>query len=392
MFGTAQSAHQVEGGNVNSDWWDWERAPGTPCREPSGDACDFYHRYREDIALMAGLGFGAFRLGIEWARIEPAEGEFSRAALDHYRRVLAACHEFRLQPVVTFHHFTLPRWLAARGGFVYEGYPALFERYAERAAAALGDLIAYACTINEPEGLGEGGWILGVNPPGRQGDVEGMWRVVENVLQAHRRAAGAIRASAGVPTGVVLALPDVQYEDGATPGSTSVELNSSVSDRFFELARDDDFIGVQTYTRNRFGPEGPRGPRVEWGTGEAVERGDTTQLGQEVYPAALGNTIRRAWKSTGGTPVIVTENGIATADDEKRIAFVEASLREVLTCLAEGIDVRGYLYWSLLDNFEWSLGYRPRFGLVEVDRETFGRRPKPSAYWLGEVARRGALP
>ncbi len=383
MFGTAQSAHQVEGGNVNSDWWDWERAPGTPCREPSGDACDFYHRYREDIALMAGLGFGAFRLGIEWARIEPAEGEFSRAALDHYRRVLAACREFRLQPVVTFHHYTLPRWLAARGGFLCAEYPALFERYCTRAAAALGDLMSYACTINEPEGLGEGGWILGVNPPGRKGDVQGMWQVAENALEAHRRAAPAIRSQAGIPTGVVLALPDLQYEEGATPGSTGVELNSLVSDRFFELARADDFIGVQTYTRIRLGPEGLRGPS---------EAADTTQLGQEVYPAALGNTIRRAWKSTGGTPVIVTESGIATADDAQRIAFVEASLREVLTCLAEGVDVCGYLYWSLLDNFEWSLGYRPRFGLVEVDRETFARRPKPSAYWLGEVARRGALP
>ena len=392
LFGTATSAHQVEGGNTNSDWWEWEHRNGTPCVEPSGDACDFYHRYRDDIALMAGLGFNAFRFGIEWARIEPEEGEFSVAALDHYRRILAACREFRLAPIVTFHHYTLPRWLQAHGGFLLDDYPRLFERYCRRATAALGDLIAYACTINEPEGLGEGGFILGVNPPGRKGDVAGMWRVTENVLVAHRLGAAAIRSQAKIPVGVTLALPDLQYEDGATPGDRPVELNSRISDRFFELARDDDFIGVQTYTRNRFGPEGPRGPHVIWGQGLPEEREDTTQLGQEYYPQALGSTIRRAWQSTGGTPVLVTESGIATTADPKRIAFIAAALREVLTCLDDGIDVRGYCYWTLLDNFEWSLGYGPRFGLVAVDRTTLARTPKPSASWLGAVARSRFLP
>ena len=391
LFGTATSAHQVEGGNTNSDWWEWEHRKGTPCAEPSGDACDFYHRYREDIVLMAGLGFNAFRFGIEWARIEPAPGEFSSAALRHYRRVLATCRELRVIPIVTFHHFTLPRWLQAQGGFLLDDFPQLFERYCERSAGALGDLIGYACTINEPEGLGEGGFILGVNPPGRKGDVDAMWRVVEHVLEAHRRGAAAIRARAGIPTGVTLALPDLQYEDGATPGDSHVELNSRVSDRFFELARDDDFIGVQTYTRNRFGPEGPRGPHVDWSKRPPEERDDITQLGQEYYPQALGNTIRRAWSSTGGTPILVTENGIATTDDAKRRRFIDAALRQVLGCLAAGIDVRSYLYWTLLDNFEWSLGYAPRFGLVSVDRTTFARTPKPSAYWLGAVARAGEL-
>jgi beta-glucosidase len=334
----------------------------------------------------------ATTFGIEWARIEPEEGEFSRAALGHYRRVLVSCREHGLAPIVTFHHFTLPRWLQAKGGFLFDGFPALFERYCERAAGALGDLIAYACTINEPEGLGEGGFMLGVNPPGRKGDIDGMWRVAANLLEAHRRGASGIRAKSGIPTGVTLALPDLQYEDGATPGEHQVELNSRVSDQFLELARDDDFIGVQTYTRNRFGPQGPRGSHVEWGKGLPKETAQTTQLGQEYYPQALGNTIRRAWKSTGGTPILVTESGIATAFDEKRISYIEAAMREVLACLAAGIEVRSYLYWSLLDNFEWSLGYGPTFGMVAVDRQTFARRPKPSANWFGRVARARALP
>jgi len=392
LFGTAQSAHQVEGGNVNSDWWRWEHTDGSPCREPSGDACDFYHRYREDIELVASLGFNAFRFGIEWARIEPAEGEFSHAQLDHYRRVLAACHQNGLTPIVTFHHYSLPLWLADLGGFDWNGFPKLFERFCQRSAAALGGLIGFASTFNEPEGLGEGGYLLGVNPPGHKGDLDAFWRVANFVLEAHRLGVAAIRRETGVPAGVTLQLPDLQYEDGATTGETHVELSARVSDLFLEAARQDDWVGVQTYTRNRFGPEGPRGPRVAWASGgDPVETENTTQLGQEFYPQALGATIRRAWRGAGGTPILVTESGIATSDDEKRIRYMRLALQEVLGALTAGIDVRSYLYWSLLDNFEWSLGYRPTFGLVAVDRDTFTRTPKPSADWFGEVARAGEL-
>jgi len=394
LVGASVSAHQVEGGNTNSDWWWWEHAEGTPCLEPSGDACDFYHRYREDVALEGDLGYNAFRFGIEWARIEPAEGEFSSAELAHYRRLLAACHEQRITPIVTFHHFTLPIWLHHQGGFTAPRFPELFERYCERAAVALGDLIGYACTINEPQGLGLSGYVLGINPPGKKGDVEGAHLATENLLEAHRRGAAAIRRWTKAPVGICLALPDLQYEDGAQPGRSGLELESRISDRFFELARKDDFIGVQTYTRFRFGPEGPRGSGHEWSdlSRELTETDEMTQMGYDYYPQALGGAIRRAWKSAGGVPILVTESGVATAIDEKRIRYMDAAVRETLACIAEGIDVRGYIYWSLLDNFEWSFGYRPTFGLIAVDRQTLARRLKPSAYWLGEVARTRALP
>ena len=394
LVGASVSAHQVEGGNTNSDWWWWEHAEGTPCAEPSGDACDFYHRYVEDIALQGELGYNAFRFGIEWARIEPAEGEFSRAELAHYRRLLSACREHRITPIVTFHHFTLPMWLHHQGGFTWPRFPELFERYCDRAAAELGDLIGYACTINEPQGLGLSGYVLGINPPGRKGDIDGAARTTENLLEAHRRGAAAIRRRAEAPVGICLALPDLQYEDGSQPGESGFEVESRISDRFFELARNDDFIGVQTYTRFRVGPEGPRGPGHEWSnlSRGLVETNETTQMGYEYYPQAVGGGIRRAWKSAGGVPIVVTESGIATAFDEKRIRYMDTALRETLACIAEGIDVRGYIYWSLLDNFEWAFGYGPTFGLIGVDRKTFARHPKPSAYWLGDVARAGALP
>jgi beta-glucosidase len=390
LFGASVSAHQVEGGNTNSDWWWWEHKEGSPCVEPSGDACDFYHRYPEDVGLMAGLGLTSFRFSIEWARIEPAEGEFSPAAFHHYRRVLAACREHRVVPMVTFHHFTLPMWLHELGGFAYDRFPELFARYCDRAAAELGDLIGYACTINEPQGLGQSGYVLGINPPGHTEDREGAKRTNDNLLEAHRRAAAAIRSRARIPVGICLALPDIQYEDGASRGTTSLELESLVNDRFFELARDDDYIGVQTYTRFRIGPEGPRSPGHDWSdtSRELDESETTTQMGYEFYPQALGAAIRRAWKSTGGRiPILVTESGVATRFDERRIAYIEAAIGEVKACLAEGIDIRSYVYWSLLDNFEWAFGFKPTFGLVAVDRTTMARRPKPSAYWFGELAR-----
>jgi beta-glucosidase len=393
LFGASISPYQTEGNNTNTDWWWWEHIADTPCREPSGDACDFYHRYREDVALLAGAGLNCFRFGIEWARIEPAEGEFSDAELAHYRRMLDACHEHSVAPMLTFHHFTLPRWLHEKGGFACDDFPALFERYCDRAAAVLGDLIAYACTINEPQGLGSSGWLLGINPPGHTDDREGAQRAVDNLLEAHRRGAAAIRARAGVPTGVTLAMPDLQYEDGAEPGTSSLELESRVTDWFLEQARADDFIGVQTYTRFRFGPEGSRSPGSDWSdaTRKLVETDETTLMGYEFYPRAIGGAIRRAHRSCPGVPILVTENGIATANDDKRIAYIDAAMREVLACMAEGIDVRSYLYWSLLDNFEWALGYAPTFGLVAVDRHTFARHPKPSASWLGAVAKSRSL-
>ena len=149
LWGTATAAHQVEGNNINSDFWVMEHVPGTMFAEPSGDACDHYHRYRDDIALLVELGFNTYRFSVEWARIEPEEGCFSRASLEHYRRMLTACHEHGLTPMITFHHFTSPRWLIAAGGWESKETPAKFARYCERTTRYLGDLIGAACTINE---------------------------------------------------------------------------------------------------------------------------------------------------------------------------------------------------------------------------------------------------
>jgi beta-glucosidase len=402
IWGTATAAHQVEGNNVNSDYWVLEHTPGAPYVEPSGDACDQYHRYAEDIAMLARLGFNAYRLSIEWARIEPEENEFSRAVLDHYRRVLACCHEHKITPIVTFHHFTSPRWVAGDGGWEEKKTAERFARYCERAAAHLGDMIGVACTINEAN-LSAYLYLLGTLPekidPARATWLADAARKVgaaperfapflmchqmktrDTMLEAHRLAVAALKSSRGkFPVGITLALGDLQAVPGGEQRRDRVR--AECQDIFFEAARGDDFVGVQTYTRDRFGADGalPPEPGVE-----------TTMMGYEFWPEALEATIRRA-SAVARVPVIVTENGIGTDDDTRRIEYVRRALSGVARCIRDGIEVRGYCYWSLLDNFEWNFGYRPTFGIIAVDRATQVRTLKPSAQWLGEIALANAI-
>jgi beta-glucosidase len=381
IWGTATSAHQVEGSNYNSDWWAWEHDPSSPCREPSGDACDHYHRYGDDIELLARLGFNAYRFSIEWARIEPEEGEFSLAQLEHYRRMLAACYDNGLTPVVTYHHFTSPRWVAASGGWTEPLTAERFARFSERATAHLGDLVGLACTINEPNIVAENGYEAGVFAPGRK-EPEARDKANDVFVNAHLRAYEAIKSVAPeVPVGITLAMRDYQAVDGGE--ATLERLRGRSEDLYLEAARGNDFVGVQTYSRERIGPEGSLGPE---------EGAEVTLMGYEFYPEALEATIRRATEVTRAVPVVVTENGIGTDDDDRRIAYVATALKGVRRCLDDGIDVRGYFYWSALDNFEWALGYEPTFGLIAVDRATQRRSPKPSAAWVGDLARAGAAP
>jgi beta-glucosidase len=404
VWGVATAAHQVEGNNLASDYWLLEHTPGTGFTEPSGDACDQWHRYREDLGLIAALGLGAYRFSIEWAKIEPEEGHFSHAVLEHYRRLLGACREHGLLPVVTYHHFTTPRWVTADGGWTDERTADRFARFCERATAHLGDLIGMACTINEPNtpilvshalrlegrgleaiaeaGLAEAARRCGVPrarfQPFLFADAA---RTRDVMVAAHVKARDAIKGSRrrDFPVGVTLAMQD----DQAAPGGEAVRdrVRRELYGAFLEAARADDFVGVQTYTRMRWGPDGMLGP--EPGV-------PTLVMGYEFWPEALEGTIRYAAREAR-VPIHVTENGIGTDDDEQRIAYVRRALAGVGRCLADGIDVRSYFYWSLLDNFEWLYGYGPRFGIVEVDRTSQARRVKASGRFLGTIARANAL-
>jgi len=397
LWGAATAAHQVEGNNVNNDNWLLEHVKPTLFAEPSGDACDHYHRYADDIKLLASLGFNTYRFSIEWARIEPEEGFFSSAELEHYRRMLAACHENRLTPMVTFNHFTLPRWLAARGGWENAGAADLFARYCERAAKHLGDLISFAATLNEPNIPLLLSWLkLPIPPEALSGMLAAAARAagsdrfgffllgpgeqtVDTLVAAHHRGLAAMKSGPGkYPVGVTIAIADDQ---AVGADSARDRKRAQIYGPWLAAAAKSDFVGVQTYTRSRVGKDGdlPADPGVE-----------LTQMGYEFWPEALEQTVRYA-AAQANVPVYVTENGIGTDDDARRIEYIKRALAGVQKCLADGVDVRGYVHWSLLDNFEWIFGYRPTFGLVAVNRDTQARTVKPSARFLGEIARRNSL-
>jgi beta-glucosidase len=394
LWGTAISAYQSEGNNYNSDAWLLENIKPTLFAERSGDACDSYHRYEEDISLAARLGFNSYRLGIEWARIEPNQGFFSNAELDHYAHVLETCRAHGLKPVVTFNHFTTPLWFSERGGFEAADSPDLFAAFCGKAASHLGGLMHLATTFNEANIQ----LLLQVMPglttlvSAAKGMINAAAKatgspqfsavayadpdVTTPLLQAaHRKGYDAIKAARpDLPVGITLTTQDIQ---AVGPNSLADKYRDRLYGDWIKVAREhSDFVGVQTYTRLLFDAKGSVAP---------PPGAELTGAGYEFYPQALANTVR--WAHTAiGKPIYVTENGIGTDDDTRRIAFIDQALAGVRDCLNEGIPVHSYMYWSLLDNYEWG-SYGKHFGLVAVDLESFKRTPKPSALHLGAIAR-----
>jgi beta-glucosidase len=373
VWGAATAAHQIEGGNDRSDIWAAEVAHGSPFVEPSGDACDSLRRYPEDVSLVANAGLSAYRFSLDWSRIQPSERDVSREAIAHYRAMVDTCRDAGVQPVVTVHHFASPAWLAREGGWTNPLVVDRFARFCEAVLPVLVD-VDLVCTINEPNVMLEFAHLL-TQPPLRAMDL----RARDHLLAAHAKAVQVLKAGTAGQVGITLALPGVVVEPGGEEAAAAY--TREAHDVFLEATRDDDFVGVQTYSDTVIGPQGV----IEPGPGE-----DVTQLGWRFRPEALGRSVRRTYELVQ-RPIYVTENGLATADDAERITYIRRALTSLHEAMADGVDVRGYFYWSLLDNYEWLHGYRPTFGLVEVDRTTFERHPKPSLAWYGEVARTGGL-
>ena len=399
LWGTAISAHQSEGNNTNADVWLLENVQPTVYKDRSDDACDSYHRYAEDIALNAALGFNCYRFGIEWARIEPSPGQFSNAELDHYQRVLETCHAHGQTPIVTYNHFSSPLWFAARGGWEEPDAPDLFARFCSVATERLGRLIGRATTFNEANvQLLVKIWGAAFKPdPVRAAMLAAARRTTGSerftslaysnpevslplLLEEHRRAYQAMKAARpSLPVGLSLTTQEI---GGVGPDSIAPEMEAALYGEWAEAARTHaDFVGVQTYTRLLYDGKG----WVPWPKGAEM-----TDAGYEFRPQALAATIRWAHHAIG-KPIYVTESGIATDHDDRRIAFIDQALDGLRTCLDEGIPVHSYLYWSLLDNFEWASGYAKHYGLVAVDRTSFRRTPKLSARHLGERARQNLI-
>ncbi|MEV4287157.1 family 1 glycosylhydrolase [Nonomuraea bangladeshensis] len=375
FWGASTSAHQVEGNNVGSDFWQAENDGSWGLPDRSGDACDSFHRWPEDLDIVRDLGLGAYRFSIEWARVVPAPGHPSLAMLRHYRRMIEGCAERGLTPVVTLHHFTSPTWLKAEGGWTSPQAVAHFAEYV-RAVLPILDGVPWVCTINEPNMVA---WMVARRAHGISGRdltfVPPDPEATAALTRAHTEARDLLASVRGVKSGWTVANQNVQ-DHGAGPERTA-ELSYLIDDQYLDVAKGDDFVGVQAYSRLRAGEQDIIAP------GPADRR---TMIGWEFYPRALEDAVRHTAARLGeSTPLLVTENGIATSDDDERIEYTSQALKGLARAMADGADVRGYLHWSLLDNYEWG-SWKPTFGLVSVDRTTFRRTVKPSARWFGRLA------
>ncbi|MDI6605960.1 MAG: glycoside hydrolase family 1 protein [Candidatus Omnitrophota bacterium] len=390
LWGAATSAYQVEGNNVNSDWWQWEKEAG---KKKSGAACRHYEFYERDFNLAKDLHHNAHRLSIEWSRIEPKEGKFSRKELKHYIKVILALRRRNIEPIVTLHHFTNPVWFSKKGGWVNPRSVPRFLRYCNFVVSALAKQVRYWITINEPTVYISHSYIFGIWPPQSKSYLKAT-AAGENMAWAHIRAHRLIhriykRLKIGEPPAVSIAQNVMAF----VPARRDLKSRVSVylRDRLYNLGflerimrhnllnRPMDFIGVNYYSRHLV-EQKRRGRRSRY---------EKNSLGWDIYPQGLYEVLIGLKKYN--LPVMITENGICTPDDSLRWRFIRSHLKNIHRAIREGVYVIGYLYWSLLDNFEWDKGFSPRFGLIGIDYKTYKRTVRKSAKMFARACKTGIL-
>ncbi|MFA5320626.1 MAG: glycoside hydrolase family 1 protein [Candidatus Omnitrophota bacterium] len=396
LWGAATSAYQVEGGNSASDWWLWEKLTG---HQESASACRHYQLYENDFDLAAKLQHNAHRLSIEWSRIESKEGKFSRKELKHYLDVILALKARNIEPVVTLHHFTNPVWFARSGRWENRRSVERFLRYCDIVVRGLAKHVHYWITINEPTVYISHSYILGVWPPQAQSYLKAAL-VEENLAAAH---ISAYRLIHNIYNGMKLPAPGVSIAQNVTafvPCNPDLKNRIAVNFRhklynlgFLDRVMRDkalDFIGINYYSRQLV-------DLVKNGLGNLVfdvckknhHPLRKNSLGWDIYPKGLCELLLGLKKYR--LPVMITENGICTSDDDLRWEYIRGHLKNIHRAISKGVNVTGYLYWSLLDNFEWDKGFRPRFGLIGVDYKTQKRKIRKSAEKFALVCRTGAL-
>jgi beta-glucosidase len=396
LWGTATAAHQVEGGNARNDWARFESQPGQIAHgDVSGAAADHWKRVAQDIALMRDLHANSYRFSIEWSRLEPTEGAWDAAAWQHYADEVTQLRAAGIEPVVTLLHFTLPLWLADRGGVTSPDFPARFGRLAAEAAKRLGPQVTFWCTINEPQVQMYQGYVIGIWPPGVK-DKSQAAKAFAGLLRAHGKAALALRqgdadAKIGLASNMIIFEPSNRWNliEHIVAGIVSDGFNWSFYDSISrgrmrlslpgfptldeaapELRGTIDWVGINYYRRNlvTFAPGAPGMVNIHPGPGTLSDGG------VEIYPEGLLALLRES-RRRYPLPIIITENGVADSAGVHRPMFVRQHAYAVKRAIGEGIDVRGFFHWSLMDNFEWAEGYGSRFGLYRLDRATLERTP-----------------
>ena len=380
LWGSATSAYQVEGGIENNDWAEAARQGKVT---PAGRACDHYNRCEEDFDIAKSLSQNAHRFSIEWSRIEPEEGRFDEIEIEHYRKVLKALRERGIEPFVTLWHFTLPIWFAKMGGFENKKAPFYFSRYCEYVVKNLGqgsDAPRFWITINEPMVFANMGYLKGNWLPLEKWyyplSLFRYFRVIDNIATSHNISYQKIK-SVGPDSSVGIAAHNINFEPSVNSFNRLLAkfLIWFQNHRFLRKIEDrQDFIGLNYYFHKKFSDK---------------KRYEKSDLGWDIYPKGIYNVLMELKRYH--KPVYVTENGIADAKDTKRAKFIKEHLYWVKRAIDDKIDVRGYFYWSLLDNFEWADGFGPRFGLVEVDYETMERKIRPSAYEYKKICDTNSL-
>ncbi len=417
LWGSATAAHQVEGNCFNNNWYRFESAvdeqgkPKILNGQKAGLACDHWNRYKDDIQLMKDISLNSYRFSMEWSKIEPRQGEFDQAALDHYEQVVDDLLSKGIEPMVTLHHFTNPLWFEDAGAFMQDDSPEIFTRFAERVVRQLGSKVKLWCTINEPAIYAIFGYFTGEFPPALN-DARKAAVVYRNMLRAHTAAYNTIKKlkpedKVGLVVHVALFEPlhgwnimDVlvarllnrnmneSHFEYLVKGRFSFSIPGLVNEKYQDPQPGAfDFVGLNYYTHYAriFKPLGKE-QFVEVTTAPP-ER--LTDMGYEIYPEGLYRCLKMISRYTP-KPIYVTENGIADAADTRRAKYIEDHMLVLNKALADGIPVKGYFYWSMLDNFEWAFGFERRFGLYRVDFNTQKRTLYEGSRKLTEIIRQSS--
>ena len=391
LWGAATSAHQVEGNNTHSDWWNWEQKGGGT--QPSSLACDHYHRFEEDFELAKSLGHNAHRLSIEWARIEPEEGQWDEKEIEHYQKVLKSLKGKDMQTFVSLFHVTLPFWFAQKGGFEKKQNIKYFKRFALVVVSRLNDKVDFWVTVNEPQAVPLAAYAVALWPPQKRDKLLAL-KVYLNLALAHRQVYKALKNEfPAAKIGAVVNMPALRFYGGEplkefVPSVVKKFVNRS----FLKLTRGcHDFLGVNYYFFHEIKFKDLTLDTNDLDS-EAIEKVmllERSDLGWPIYPPGIYEVVMDLKKYK--LPIYITENGVADAEDKHRERFIINHLQWLHQAIREGADVRGYLHWSLMDNFEWAFGFKPRFGLVEVDFKTQERKVRKSALTYAKICRENAL-
>lgn len=393
LWGAATSSHQVEGQNIYNDWWLAEQSGAL--KEASGDACCHYELYPQDFAIASELNHNCHRFSIEWSRIEPQEGKFDLSEIQHYHQVLAQLKSQGIQPIVTLHHFTNPIWFSQKGGWTKSGLQKYFLRFVDRVVREFSQEVKFWITINEPLIYSSHAYLLGVWPPKEHSLIKTA-QVTFNMAQAHiktYRIIHKIYQEKSLNKPMVSIAANLQAFEICQPtlkNKLALYLRHKLYNLFFieKLLRNKtlDYIGINYYGRNLADVRSWKIKSILLDTCSYNHHPlRKNSLGWDIYPQGLYKLLMAL--KIYNLPVMITENGICTEDDDLRWDYIREHILEVGRAMDQGVNVLGYIYWSLIDNFEWAQGFTPRFGLVHVDYQNQKRTIRESARKLAQVAK-----